>query len=288
MKHLKFPHKRHGGAAGMLLAAAMSNPAHAGATTQESVVYKTTPRGDLAIDIVRPAGSAPAAPRPCVVFFHGGGWKRGQAHQFVAYSQVLAQRGVIGLNVEYRLMQEGQMIPVEAVEDARSAMRYVRRNAARLGCDPARIGAGGGSSGGHLALMTAVKSPVEDAHDDLAIDPRPALLLLFNAPMNFDDYPSPVPLAERRRFSPYYLIDASFPPTLMQHGTADKVVPFRQVAQFRDKLATLGVNTLKVVPFEGRGHGFFNRGKGQPGDFDRAAGEMVSFLQQQGWIAAGP
>jgi len=272
-------------AAGMLLAAAVGGHAGAAGVTHETQVYKTTERGALHIEIYKPSEPAPAAGRPCVVFFHGGAWRRGSTKQFMAFSTLLAQRGVIGMSAEYRLLQDDDdAIPYDAVRDARSALRWVRRNAAQLGCDLGRIGAGGGSAGGHLALMTAMKSNVDDPKDDLSIDPRPAALVLLNAPLNFDDYPSPVPVAERRKLAPYYLLDNTLPPTLMMQGTKDQTVSYRQAVAFRDKAQQLGVKDLTLIPFEGRKHGFFNKGKGEPGDFDAAAGDMMDFLHRLGWL----
>ena len=272
-------------AAGMLLAAAVGGHASAAGVAVETQVYKTTDRGPLHIEIYKPSGPAPAAGRPCVVFFHGGAWRRGSTKQFMAFSTLLAQRGVIGMSAEYRLLQgDDGAIPFEAVEDARSALRWVRKNAAQLGCDLGRIGAGGGSAGGHLALMTAMKAAVNDPKDDLSIDPRPAALVLLNAPLNFDDYPSPVPVEERRKLAPYYLLDASLPPTLMMQGTKDQTVSYKQAVAFQDKAKQLGVKDLTLIPFEGRKHGFFNKGKGEPGDFDAAADDMMAFLHRLGWL----
>ena len=66
-------------------------------------------------------------------------------------------------------------------------------------------------------------------------------------------------------------------------GTSDVGTPYGQAVAFRDKAVQLGVN-VKLVPFEGRGHGFFNKGRGQPGDWDRASNEMLSFLRGLGWL----
>jgi acetyl esterase/lipase len=289
------------GAAGMLLAAAAmgsSGVADAGprggpvlvpvlppgGVVEETVIYKQTTRGPLELHVYLPVAPPPPGGRACMVFFHGGGWKRGSPNQFRAFSAVLAQHGVVGMSAEYRLMEgDDRLIPTEAIEDARSVLRYVRKYATRFGCDASRIGAGGGSAGGHLAMMTAIKSPVEDPHDDLSIDPKPAALIVLNGPTNFDEYPSPVPVEERRKFAAFYQVDKSFPPTLMLHGTNDRVIPYAQVAAFRDKAVQLGVN-VKLVPFEGRGHGFFNKGKGQPGDWERASNEMLAFLHGLGWL----
>jgi acetyl esterase/lipase len=275
--------------ASMILAAAVGGHAQAAGVVQETQVYKTTDRGPLHIEIYKPAGVAPAGGRACVVFFHGGAWRRGSPKQFRAFSNRLAERGIIGMTAEYRLLKDDDgAIPFDAVQDARSALRWVRKNAHQLGCDVRRIGAGGGSAGGHLALMTAMKTDVDDPKDDLSVDPRPAALVLFNAPLNFDDYPSPVPLEQRRKLAPYYLLDANLPPTLMMQGTDDRTVSYRQAVAFRDKARQLGVKDFTLVSFEGRKHGFFNKGKGgkgEPGDFDAAAGDMMEFLGRLGWLS---
>jgi acetyl esterase/lipase len=251
----------------------------------ESVIYKQTNARALHMTIVRPAGTDPAPGRPCVLFFHGGGWRRGTPQQFLPYCTLLAQRGVVGMTAEYRLLEGvNDEVPVHAVADARSAMRWVRVNAGRFGVDPARIAAGGGSSGAHLAVMAAMNSPVDDAADDLSIDPRPAALILLNPPCNFDAYASSVPITQRRLYSPFHLLDDSLPPTLMLHGTADRVIPFSQITEFQLRARSVGARQLKVVPFEGRGHGFFNRGKGEPGDFMRSAVEIGHFLGGLGWM----
>jgi len=280
--------------AGVLLAAAAVG-GHAGTASEplssgvvpESFVYKTTDRGPLHVQVIKPAGPAPAGGRPCVLFFHGGGWRRGSANQFVPFSTLLARHGVIGMSAEYRLLgPDEDAVPREAIQDARSAMRWARQNAEKFGCDGRRIGAGGGSAGGTLALLTAMPVPADDPKDDLHVDPRPAALVVFNAPLDLDDYPSRVPLAERRRYAPYYQLDRNLPPTLIMQGTKDHTVPMEQVTRFCDKARMLGARDVTVVPFEGRNHGFFNKGKGQPGDFDAAAGHMLDFLRRLGWIAA--
>jgi acetyl esterase/lipase len=253
---------------------------------EESIVYKTTARGPLHVHVARPRGAPPPGGRPAMVFFHGGGWRRGTPQQFMPFAKVLAQHGMLAMSAEYRLIENAfDPLPREAVADARSAMRWLRREAASLGADPARIGAGGGSSGAHLALMTALgTAAVEDADDDRSIDPRPDALVLLNAPFDFDAYESDVPLEVRHAYSPHHLLKPTLPPALVLHGTNDQVIPYEQVLAFHRRAEDLGVKGLRIVPFVGRGHGFFNRGKGDPGDFARTNNEIAKFLERLGWI----
>ena len=188
------------------------------------------------------------------------------------------------MSAAYRLLAEGEdAIPHDALSDARSAMRWVRANAARLDCDPARIAAGGGSAGGTLAVMTAMKAPIDDPADDLAVEARPAALILLNPPLNFDGYATSVPLEQRRGLSPLHLLDATLPPTLMLQGTHDRIVPHAEAVAFRDKARQLGVKDFTLISYEGRKHGFFNQGRGE-GDFEAALANMTDFLRRLGWI----
>ena len=59
-------------------------------------------------------------------------------------------------------------------------------------------------------------------------------------PLNLERYDRPVPMELRRPLSPTQLIDATLPPTWIFQGTADKVVPFAQVTEFRDRAKALG------------------------------------------------
>ena len=175
------------------------------------------------------------------------------------------------------------------VGGARSALRFVRAKASQLGCDLQRIGAGGGSSGAHLAAMTAVPAAkgglgLDEPTDDLAVSPRPQALFLMNPPLNLERYDRPVPVEQRRQLSPTLLIDASLPPTWIFHGTADKVVPFSQATEFRERARALGAGEVTVQAFAGRGHGFFNAKRGDGGDFEATMTGIVAGLKKLGWV----
>lgn len=269
-------------------------PAATSLPRSEVMVYKAPAGARLRLHFAWPSGQRFAGPRPCVVFFHGGGWRNGQPKQFMAFAERLAEVGVVGISAQYRLMGEGDSVPLAAVQDARSALRFVRAKAAQLGCDPQRIAAGGGSSGGHLAAMTAVmvdpKAPapagaIDDPADDLGLSPRPNALFLMNAPLNLERYNDrPVPLEHRRQLSPTLRIDASLPPTWIFHGTGDKVVPFSQAAEFRDRAKAVGGGEVTVHAFHGRTHGFFNTKRNGGGDFETTVAGIVDGLRKLGWV----
>jgi acetyl esterase/lipase len=69
--------------------------------------------------------------------------------------------------------------PRHQVEDTKSAIRFVRKNAGKLGVDPARIVATGTSGGGDLALQAYLNRSFENSSDDKTISPRPNALVLY-------------------------------------------------------------------------------------------------------------
>ena len=94
----------------------------------------------------------PPAPTPAIVFFFGGGWSQGTVTQFTPQAKHFAERGMVAILADYRVFRRHGTTALEAMADARSAVRWVRANASKLGVDPNRIVAAGGSSGGHIAL----------------------------------------------------------------------------------------------------------------------------------------
>ena len=90
-----------------------------------------------------------------MVFFFGGGWNGGSYTQFSRHADYLASRGMVAFAADYRTKSKHMTEPKACVSDGKSAVRWIRGNAAKLGVDPEKIIAGGGSAGGHVAATTA-------------------------------------------------------------------------------------------------------------------------------------
>lgn len=115
--------------------------------------------------------SDPKVQKPAIVFFFGGSWRTGSPIQFEDQARYFAERGMIAITADYRSRQGVQV--VECVKDAKAAIAWVRENAQRLGIDPNKIAASGGSAGGHLAACTGTIN-------GFGSDERPNAMILFN------------------------------------------------------------------------------------------------------------
>jgi acetyl esterase len=133
---------------------------------------------EIPVRIYRPKGDGSApAPRPTVVFFHGGGWVLGnlESHDSMARAMCLAS-GAVVVSVDYRLAPEARF--PEPAEDAYAAVCWAEENVAELGGDPRALLVAGDSAGGNLAavctLMARERGGPRIAHQSLiypATDP---------------------------------------------------------------------------------------------------------------------
>ncbi|KAG7304668.1 hypothetical protein JYU34_010012 [Plutella xylostella] len=89
---------------------------------------------------------------PVMVYIHGGGWQEGYGMIFNPSS--LAQRGIIAVNINYRLGVHGflclgtEFAPGNAgYKDQAAALRWIRSNIAKFGGDPEKVTLAGSSSG---------------------------------------------------------------------------------------------------------------------------------------------
>ncbi|MCH2182489.1 MAG: alpha/beta hydrolase [Mariniblastus sp.] len=260
-------------------------------------VYKQVEGQDLSLHVTQPAGWKPTDRRPAVVFFHGGGWVGGKPGQFDEHCKHLAELGLVTVQVQYRLLKRTpkqddpstsvDKTPTRCIQDARSAMRWVRQRAGKLGIDPNRIASGGGSAGGHLAAYLGTSDGIDDPQDDLAVSARANAMLLFN-PV-YDNGPEGWGTARvgnrYPEFSPAHNITKDDAPAIVFLGTEDKLIPVETAKRFQDKMRQLGI-TSELHLYEGAGHGFFNYGRDDGKWFGLNMTALDNFLAKLGWIPA--
>jgi acetyl esterase/lipase len=259
-------------------------------------VYRSV--GDVALQawIFEPSGHSSEDPRPAIVFFFGGGWNGGSPGQFRAHAAYLAERGMVAILADYRVRSRHGTLANVAVSDAQAAVRWVRANAERLGVDPSRIAAGGGSAGGHLAAATAMLAWHGEPDTADRSGEAPNALVLFNPVL----ITAPVPgLSEaevqklenmRSRFgaepasmSPFHNVRSGLPPTIIFHGHADKTVPYRHAELFTAAMKAAG-NRCELVGYPDQGHGFFNAHRQDNAAYRDTTRRMDVFLVELGWL----
>lgn len=234
------------------------------------------------LDLYLPA-TPPAAGRrtPGFVWIHGGGWTGGDKAEArgTEVCTTLAQAGYVAISVNYKL---GDHSWPTNVLDSKNAVRWLRAHAAEYQVDPDRIGVGGGSAGGHLALMvgfTTGKKELEpeDLHPgvssavrcivnmygitdlittgqvDAAGQPTATRVLMEKSLTAFSAASTSDPVL--RLASPLTHATKSVPPVLTFHGRADTIVDYPQSEKLDAALKALGA-TYETVYLDGVGHSF--------------------------------
>jgi carboxylesterase type B len=113
----------------------------------------------LLLDSYFPPASDNRTERPVIVFIHGGSFDAGCKNWsgIPDFVTELARRGIVVVSIDYRLTGdfwtwESQQMMFDATEDARAAVRFVRKNAKQYGLDTERVMVMGESAGAITSL----------------------------------------------------------------------------------------------------------------------------------------
>jgi len=238
-----------------------------GVRIETDVAYLPAERAEKA-DLYVPTLRAKDTRSPAVLIVHGGSWIEGDKAGGFAFDLGvnLAQRGYVGMSINYALATREKAIWPQNLYDCKTAVRWLRHNAERLQIDPRHIGAVGGSAGGHLVAMLAVTGPndrldpkgpygehscrVQCAVDFYAPTDLTRLGYVWMLGKTRDEAPE-----RYRAASPMPYVDKSDPPMLILHGNADKIVPVKDSELLAAALERVGVERELVI-IEGADHGF--------------------------------
>ena len=224
-------------------------------------------------------------PFPLMIFIHGGAFVGGEKRDFqVAYFMNGIRRGYAVASLNHRYSNESKY--PESVYDVKAAVRFLRGNAKKYCLDPDRFAASGASAGAYFATMLGCTAGVP-AFEDLSMgnpdvssavqaviglfgvydlvwsskftDDAPPLDGAYKMP-NFADLFVGVNCREHPELVsltwPGSYVTRDCPPTLIEGGTADQVVPFGASPALVDKInAVCGEGRAVLQVMEGCTHG---------------------------------
>ena len=237
-----------------------------------------------------------------IVFISGSGWTRElgldatplkESGQEEIYAVPLAAAGYTVFGINHRASPRFRH-PAH-LEDAQRAVRFVRHHASEFGIDPERIGAMGGSSGGHLASLLGVLDDKGSADDASPVNRESAKVQVVVARAAPTDLTLAAPgrvhplfgfrrsartdSVEHRRFvaaSPVTHVTPGDPPMLLIHGDADNVVSYENAEVMQAALEKAGV-PVELLRVPGAGHGPTFPGAVNPPDY---IGAMIEWLNR--------
>lgn len=210
-------------------------------------------------DLYLPANPQPGQKFPAVVIIHGGGWSGGEkrAAREINSGTTLALNGYVGMSIDYVLANSEHLGPTwpQNLHDCKTAVRWLRANAARLQIDPAHIGVIGGSAGGHLAAMVSLcggelDPPGEgDCRVQCAVDLYGPVLWFEQRDLAMFRKTRAEAPELYKQADPRSHIDQSDPPLLILHGTADKTVPVADSEALAAAMKAAGAaHQLEIIP----------------------------------------
>ena len=244
----------------------------------EDVPYLTVDGEALLARLYRPKGGGPF---PALVEVHGGAWTSNDRMTNVDICRPLAEAGAVVMSIDFR-MPPAVQYPAPIAE-INFATRWLKARAAEFGSSPERVGILGTSSGGHQAMLSALRPkdpryaalPSEGGHDASV-----AFAVLC--------WPIVDPLARYKMVSTngndrlkaahdaYWLDEAAMaegnpqailaayeglrplPPMLYLQGTDDSNVTPNMATNFRDAYTSAG-GAITLETFDGAPHAFVAR-----------------------------
>lgn len=242
------------------------------------IAYASVSQAQM-LDIYLPQSNGP---HPLIMYVHGGAFKFGDKKRNEATSafEFLLAAGYALASINYRLSGEAKFPAL--IEDVKTAVRWLRAHATTYQLDPARFGAWGASAGGHLVSLLGTSDGVASLEgaalgyadqssavqavvawypptDFLQMDAQVLQNVLCSpdsATHNKPDSPEselmggPIQNIPEivQTANPITYVGKQAPPFLLQHGTADCVVPPQQSQILYDALLPLiGADNIELV-----------------------------------------
>ncbi len=245
-----------------------------------------------------PEGWKASDKRPVLVVFPGGGYGilaiEKEGTKIARWANEL---GMVAAVVKYRVTDQGSGKFTQfpgPLRDARQALRIIRRDAASMGADPAKIGVIGFSAGGHLASMMATiwdeKLSGETGDGLDAVPCRPDFAMLIYPVITLEDgaghagsryklFGSQVAPEVKARYSGDKRVTDKTPPLFLEQSKDDGVsCKNSELMELAAKAH--GVDVTRVL-YERGGHGYGMEIRNQP--TDAWPKEAEKWLDSHGW-----
>ena len=246
----------------------------------KNVVYSAVDGEAVKMDILAPWSQRydylTSEPRPLIVFVQGSSWRLPTMGEEIPQLVQFVKAGYIVATVQHRNSLDGHAFPA-FLEDVKTAIRYLRTNAAKYSIDPQRVAIWWTSSGANAALLVGLtgddpRYKTNDYADQS--DAVNAVVSCFAPTDVIDTFKNAdrVPGSDilqyslfgrdkskwdqiKRQMSPLYQVKAGqqYPPFLLMHGDADQVVPYHQMEEMYDVLQQHGV-AVEAYRVKGANH----------------------------------
>ncbi len=234
---------------------------------------------------------------PCIAYVQGSAFHEQWLWNNIARHLRVAQAGYVVAIIEYR---PSEVAPFPAqMQDAKTAIRYLRKHASEYNIDPDHMAVAGDSSGGHTALMvgfTGDDEPDTDLYGEYSAKVNcivdvygPTVFSLMNyydSSQNHYDPDSPEgfeigrlnvlenpEIANKTIPMNYLSADKPTPPLLVIHGGRDMLVPFNQSCRLYECMKKLN-KEVAFYKIDEANHGCLGF------DNDTILGIVLDFLKE--------
>lgn len=218
--------------------------------------YKIIGSDSLKANVFYPLNISENENRPSIVIFHGGGWVMGEPSWGFGHAKKYAKLGLVSISVQYRLSDEKNITPIDAMEDTRDFFIWVRENAKDLKINCNKIAAFGWSAGAHLIASAAV-FPAYGSDSTITSIPN-ALILQSPALSVVNDRWFEKLLLNKGNpidYSPAEHMQGEMPPSIIIVGRDDTVTPLGESELFHENMLKYG-NESYLNIYDGVGHLF--------------------------------
>ncbi|MBD2725511.1 alpha/beta hydrolase [Nostoc sp. FACHB-892] len=229
---------------------------------QKDIIFASPAGVPLKMEVYQPAE---VGKYPAVIVIYGGAWQYGNPHANAEFNQYIAHQGYTVFAIDYRHAPKYRF--PSQLDDVRTALNFIRKNAAAYEADPERMVIIGRSAGAHLAMLAAYQP---DA-------PSIRAVVNYYGPVNlpggYKTPPFPDPINTRavlkafmggsleelpnqyKIASPINYLTHPLPPTLLIYGSRDHLVEARFGKQMYERLHDSG-NTAVFLEIPWAEHAF--------------------------------